>query len=610
MRHSLTILAMCLIAVTVAALSGLVPSVLEISGPGSVSDTDTPQLTVYVSLSPDCPISNTMIAHLNELHERFGESVTLIGLVPESCAPTYGLHQYLRKYNVRFAVQIDSANTQCRQLGLSRTPESVLCDANGRVLYRGRVDDRFVRIASAARPVTDQTLLHAVETALDGRLPSTTATPAVGCLIPTLRTTGASGAVSFRPTFASGAGQLIYEHCACCHRPGESAPFSLLSYDDVRRHSDQVLEVVERRLMPPWKPARDFGQFRNEHRLSSGQIRLLADWIRDGMPRGPKQLQPEVPDFPQGWQHGEPDIVLTMPEPFTIPADGPDIYQHFVIPTGLLQNRLIRAVEFRAGQAEVVHHAFMYFDTTGTARRLDAATPEPGYERLGSPGFRVSGTLGGWGPGGTVIPLPDGMGRPLPAGADLVLQVHYHPTGRVLRDRSRVGLYFAEEGASRLVTEILVANTRLNIPAGAREHHHPAEWTLPVDVMMLDATPHMHTLGRRIQAEAIRPDGRREPLIRIHDWDFYWQDTYAWQDPIILEKGTRIRLDCWFDNSIGNVLNPNTPPRDVQWGDNSSDEMGVCYFRVTTRTLADYRTLNHAVTKYFDSIDPGPNARE
>ena len=602
LRQHLIISSLLIVAVIAAALSGFVPDVLEVPGRGKTEPKTPEPLTVYVALSPDCPISNAMLPHLNELHQRFAATVDFVGLVPEQCAPLHGIHEYVTTYDLRFPVQVDTANTQCGQLRLSRTPEAAVCDGEGTVLYRGRIDDRFVRIASAARPVSDQTLLRAIEATLKGRTPEHSHIHAVGCLIP--RQHGRLSNQATGPTFAGSVGQLLYDNCTKCHRPGEPAPFVIQSYDDVRRHGEQILEVVERRLMPPWKPARDFGQFRNEHRLSPEQIQLLSTWIRSGMPRGPEGELPEVPVYPDGWQLGEPDLVLQMPEAFSVPADGPDIYQHFVIPSMLTENRLVRAVEFRPGAAEAVHHAFMYLDTTGTGRRLDAASPGLGYERLGSPGFAVSGTLGGWGPGGTVVPLPEGMGRPMHAGSDLILQIHYHPSGRKVRDLSSVGIYFADDDATQLVTEILIANTELQIPAGEESHHHSAEWSLPVDVMMLDATPHMHTLGRQIQAEAIRPDGRREPLIRINDWDFYWQDSYAWQEPIVLPRGTKIRLDCWFDNSSNNALNPNSPPQTVGWGDYSTDEMGVCYFRVTTRSMADYQTLNRAVTEYFQGIDP------
>lgn len=190
----------------------------------------------------------------------------------------------------------------------------------------------------------------------------------------------------------------------------------------------------------------------------------------------------------------------------------------------------------------------------------------------------------------------------MPAFSDLVVQIHYHPSGRAVSDRSRVGLYFADPSARKFATEILVANVDLQIPAGEKSHHHHAEWRLPVDTFLLDATPHMHTLGKKIRATAVLPDGETVPLIRIDDWDFYWQDSYVYERPIRLPAGSCIELDCWFDNSKDNPLNPNNPPREVRWGDFSDDEMGICYFRVTTRDFADYETLNKSSAEYFQAM--------
>jgi hypothetical protein len=295
-------------------------------------------------------------------------------------------------------------------------------------------------------------------------------------------------------------------------------------------------------------------------------------------------------------------LIVEMPEDFEVPADGPDIYQHFVLPTGLTQNRLVNAVEFRPGAPEVVHHSIMYFDTSGQGRKLDAEDPQPGYARMGSPGFAVTGSLGGWGPGGQPQPLPFSMGRPIEENADLIVQIHYHPIGRPVRDRSRIGLYFAPESATHPVTEIMVANVDLEIPPGQDRHHHKAEYTLPVDTVIFDVTPHMHVLGREIRAQAFCSDGTVVPLIWIRKWDFYWQDKYVYESPLELPKGTRIELDCWFDNSSSNPLNPNSPPKTVYWGDFSSDEMGICYFQATTRTVEEYRTLNKHATDYFKEL--------
>ena len=184
----------------------------------------------------------------------------------------------------------------------------------------------------------------------------------------------------------------------------------------------------------------------------------------------------------------------------------------------------------------------------------------------------------------------------------MIVQIHYHPIGRSMSDQSRIGLYFAPPKSTHQTTEIMAANVELLIPAGATRHHHHAEYQLPVDTILFDATPHMHVLGKEIKAVAHLPDGSEIPLIWIRNWDFYWQDNYVYAEPMHLPKGTRIRLDCWFDNSSSNLLNPNSPPRDVRWGDFSTDEMGICYFQVTTNTWDDFVTLNRDSSEYFADL--------
>lgn len=561
-------------------------------------------VTAWVTLSPHCPISNGCIPALNRLAGEYsGRGVRVVGIVPGAAATVRQKDEYVEKFHITFEVLHDERHQLCRKLRMTHTPQVVLTGRQQERVYSGRIDDRFTRVAGTSRTARDETLKNAIEHYLSGRHNSFTSTEPVGCVIesPPGDVSGAPSPAS-DVTFSRDVAPILFEHCAHCHRAGEAGPFPLLSYEDARQHAEQIALVVEQKLMPPWKPVPDFGSFRNEHRLTTEQIATVSGWVRNGMAEGDGTDLPPVPVFRSDWHLGPPDVELTTSEGFVIPADGPDIYQHFVIPAGIAENRLIRAFEFRPGSPEVVHHAFVYFDTTGQGRQLDQQTPEPGYNRIGTPGFAVSGSLGGWGPGGLPQPLPDGMGRPLPADSDLIVQIHYHPSGREVIDQSRVGLYFADPDAERFVTEIMVADVNLTIPPGDELHHHKAEWELPVDTYLLDATPHMHTLGRRIQAQAVTPNGEVVPLVRIDDWDFYWQDSYVYQNMIGLPAGTRIELECWFDNSSRNPLNPNSPPKTVRWGDFSDDEMGICYFRVTTNNFADYKAINQAATSYFQTM--------
>lgn len=558
---------------------------------------------VYLVISPDCPISTSLIPELNRLVRDFSRTgVEFRGLVPGTVASADETQQHLSCFAISFPVSRDPGNLRCREIAATHTPQAVVYQ-DGQRIYSGRINNQYPRIGQKRLVVTRHDLQDVLQALAEHRPVPAATTPLVGCLIPGQQRAAARAADEHTElTYNRDVAPLLLKHCAPCHHPGEVAPFSLLTFDDAVQHADQIAEVVADRLMPPWKAAPDFGTFANEHRLTEREITVITEWVRSPQREGIPEDQPPAPEFSTDWYLGPPDLELTMPEAFAVPADGPDIYRHFIIPTGLTQNRLVSAVDFRPGAPQVVHHSIMYYDTTGEGRRLDAEDPGPGYNRVGSPGFAVSGSLGGWGPGGRPRRLPAGTGRPLEQGADLIVQIHYHPNGRPAEDRSRIGLYFAPPESSHPVTEIMVADVNLRIPAGAERHHHQAEYTLPVDTILFDATPHMHVLGREVQAVAIRPDGTEQPLIRIPDWDFYWQDNYVFAEPVKLPAGTRIQLDCWFDNSTGNPLNPHDPPREVCWGDFSDDEMGICYFQATTHTWDDYVTLHRHATQYFASL--------
>ena len=562
---------------------------------------------VFLFLSPHCPISNSYLPLLNRLSDEFSSpNLRFVGVIPATAIDGNDVDDFRHAFGLKFPLLVDRNHQISETLRATHTPQ-VIVRLGSQTVYSGRIDDRFADLGKARNSATHHDLEDVLTLLKNGNSISPHSTPLTGCLIErpaSLHSDNSVRKINHENglTFNRDVAPIIFEHCSRCHRPGEAAPFSLLTIDDMRAHASQIDVVVGRRLMPPWKPEPGFAEFANEHRISSQEQAVLHRWIASDQTEGEPDDLPLTPIFPSGWQLGNPDLELIMPEPFLVPADGPDIYQHFVIPTGLTEDRLVNAVEFRPGAPEVVHHTITYFDTTGRGRELDAEDSQPGYSRLGSPGFAVSGSLGGWGPGGQARRLPAGMGRPLAKDSDLIVQIHYHPIGRSLSDQSRIGLYFAPRSATHQTTEIMVADVDLSIPAGATRHHHHAENELPVDTILFDATPHMHVLGKEIKAVAYLPDGSTVPLIWIREWDFYWQDSYVYAAPVTLPKGTRITLDCWFDNSSENPLNPNSPPRDVHWGDFSTDEMAICYFQVTTRTWDDYVKLNRHSTKYFADL--------
>lgn len=399
------------------------------------------------------------------------------------------------------------------------------------------------------------------------------------------------------PTFSGSVAALLHRNCAGCHRSGEVGPFPLISYEDARKRAGFIAKQARARKMPPWKAEAGHGSFFGERRLTEAEISTLEAWAAAGAPRGDAQAEPAAPTFTEGWQLGKPDLIVRMPVPFNVPAEGRDVHQIFVMPSGLSETRTVAAMEFRPGNRRVVHHAIVLIDTTGTARSKDAATPEPGYPTFGGFGILPSGFLGGWAPGNFPHRLPAGMGRELPAGADIVVQIHYHPTGKPETDTSEIGLYFTRKPAERLVTNLPLLSRDIDIPAGEFRYRRSVRFTTPEPLTLVGIMPHMHLLGRDMKTRAIRPDGSEIPLVWIRDWDFNWQDTYLYREPITVPAGTRFEVEAVYDNSAANPHNPNSPPQRVVWGEQTGNEMCVCFLSVVTKDKAAAARLRLAIVQ-------------
>jgi hypothetical protein len=392
-------------------------------------------------------------------------------------------------------------------------------------------------------------------------------------------------------TYCRDVAPILFKHCAGCHRPGEIGPFSLLSYKDAAKRASFIEQVTADRRMPPWKAELGYGDFLDSRRLSDAELATLARWAKTGAREGDPKDLPAAPMFPSGWQLGEPDLVLTMSEPFTIPADGRDVFRCFVLPTGVAEDKKVAAVEFRPGNRRAVHHALFFLDSTGNARKKDLADLGPGYTSFGGIGLVPTGSLGGWAPGALPRRLPDGVGWMLRKESDLVLQVHYHPSGKEEKDQSSLGIYFTRGQASKVVQGMPLLNHRIDIPAGDQRHRVTASYTVPVDVHALGVIPHMHLLGREMKVKAVLPGGKELPLVWISDWDFNWQEQYLFARPVALPRGTRMELEAYYDNSVNNPKNPNNPPRRVKFGEQTTDEMCLCGIRVVADNAADGSVL-------------------
>jgi tetratricopeptide (TPR) repeat protein len=377
---------------------------------------------------------------------------------------------------------------------------------------------------------------------------------------------------------------IIFRSCSTCHRPGEAAPFSLLTYSDVKRHARQIVEVTQSRAMPPWLPEPQKLKFADELRLADAEITLIQRWVEQGEVEGAAADLPAQPKFVEGWRLGKPDLILTADKPLTLPPSGTDTYWNFIFPVPIDATRWVKAVEIRPGDKRYVHHANILIDREGSSRKRETE-PGAGFGgmeiRIESHVFDPDSHLLFWKPGTVPYVEPAGMALRLDKGTDLILNTHLQPSGKPEVIQPSIGLYFTAQPATKLPMLLQLENdAKLDIPAGQKDFLVADDFTLPIDVELLAIYPHAHYLGRDIQAFATLPDGTRQTLIHIPHWNLNWQAVYRYDEPVRLPKGTKVSLRYVYDNSDENPLNPNHPPAEVKGGNRSSDEMCHLWLQV------------------------------
>ena len=383
-----------------------------------------------------------------------------------------------------------------------------------------------------------------------------------------------------RVTYAREIAPIVLTKCAPCHRPGEAGPFNLLTYEDVSRRARQIRSVTQRRFMPPWKPVAGYAAFRGDRSLTPGQVDLIARWVDADAPLGDPRDLPPTPAWPTGWQLGQPDLIVRLPEPYTLRAEGKDVYRNFVIPAPVKGTHYISAWEFRPG-TRAIHHAILNVDRLGLARRSDAKDPEPGFGGMDVGNVQsADGFYLVWAPGSTPTPPDPARAWRIDEHTDLVLQLHMQPRGREDTIRPTIGLYFSNHAPTAQLFKIRIGDAPIEIPPGDQHYTVHDDYTLPVDVDVIGLFPHAHYLAKTMRSWATLPDGKQKGLLKIDDWDFNWQDTYTYAEPIALPAGAVLSMEFVYDNSDANTRNPSHPPKRVVTGETSTDEMGNITFQV------------------------------
>ncbi len=556
-------------------------------------------VTVLVFLSFDCPVANSYAAPLSELHQKYAkQGVRWIGVCC-SDQPAEQLAQQAKDFHLSFPVYADPDFVVAEAVKATTTPEVFVLDHHRVLRYRGRIDDTYyARLRKNAR-TTQHDLQAAIDAVLAGKPVAVPATRPIGCPLRLGRPSEQE--VTTQYTFYRDVLPILQAHCQECHRPGAVGPFSLMGYEDALNWATDIKLYTQTRQMPPWKPV-DGPPFLNHRRLANDAIAILASWADGGTPAGNPQDAPKPRAIPSGWQLGTPDLVLEVPNGFALGASGNDIFRCFVLPTNLTEDKYVIGFEVQPGTASVVHHTLNYFDTTGKARQLAEAQQEQdareqpqdhgdGYSVAMGVGFRPDlspddqgkpkfGIMGGWAPGQVPRFRPEGTGYFLPAGADLILQVHYHRNGKPETDRTKIGLYFSKKPVKQY-RSIILPGRFLSIPANVENHKVEGSVWVDEDCTMYSVMPHMHLLGKQVQITMTPPNGERQTLVQIDDWDYNWQETYWFQKAIPVPAGTRFDILAIYDNSKKNPNNPHHPPQRVWYGEQTTNEMLFGFMGVT-----------------------------
>jgi peroxiredoxin len=512
------------------------------------------RLLVVVFLGTNCPVGNAYIPILLEVQKDYrSKGVQVVAINPNLADSVDVVAGHVKEFAITFPVLLDSRQTTLPLFGAVRTPEVFVLDARRVVRYHGRIDDRYAPDHRRDEP-SRHDLRAALDELLAGKKVSVPQTEPAGC-----RITRMARAKKGELTYTRHIAPILQKHCVECHHPGTAAPFSLLTYESAFSSSEMIGEVVALRRMPPWHADPRFGHFANERRLTPEEVDTVAAWVADGAPRGEGEEAPAPAAFADGWRIGTPDAVFRLPEEVAVPAKGKVEYRYFTTKGNFKEDVWLQAAQARPGNNRVVHHIIVGY--------VETRVP-PGAQKLI--------WIAAYTPGSDPVVFPEGLGRRIPAGADLAWEVHYATTGKEEKDRSELGVVFCKTPPKHDVLTHGISNMGLRILPGVPNQRVVAEIPVARDAVLLSLFPHMHGRGKDFEYQVIYPGGRREVLLSVPQYDTNWQHTYRLREPLRVPRGSKIRCIAHYDNSADNPSNPD-PRKEVRWGRQATDEMMTGY---------------------------------
>jgi peroxiredoxin len=533
--------------------------------PWSLADHKGQKATVVIFLGTQCPISNNYAPRLAELEKQYRDKgVQFVAVNSNHHDTAKDIADHAKKYSIPFPVLRDADQKVADRFGAQRVPAAYVLDGGLRVVYAGRIDDQFGIGFVRAEP-NRRDLSVALDELLAGKAVSQSSTPVAGCYITRAPQPKALATV----TYAKEVSRILQNRCQECHRPGQIGPMPLLTYEDASSWAAMIREVVSDRRMPPWHADPKHGTFTNDRSLSKTELDTLLAWIDHGCPKGEDKDLPAPRTFPAGWSIGVPDLVVSMPSGYKVPAKadkGGIPYQHIFVKTDWKEDVYVRGIECKPGAPEVVHHIVLYAVEDG--KGFDGLSP-----------------LATWVPGDRGTLYSEGSARKIAKGTTLVFQMHYTPNGFAQEDKSSVAFVMAKGPVTNVMHSKILFNQNLAIPPGDSNYRLTKETVFEKEVLVYSLMPHMHLRGKSFEYAAIYPDGKRELLLSVPRYDFAWQTTYILAKPFRLPAGTKLECVGVFDNSKDNPNNPD-PTVEVRWGLQTWQEMlaGVVEFSYVGET--------------------------
>jgi peroxiredoxin len=554
--------------------------------PWSLSkETQNAKAVVILFLGTQCPVSNAYVPTLAALHKQYApRGVVFVGVNSNRQDDGPAVARHAQEFAIPFPILKDDDLAVADRLHAQHLPTAFVLDGSLTVRYRGRIDDQIGKGVRRPR-ATRNDLVEALDEVLSGKPVSRPVTEVVGCPISRPARARPATAGGERVTYCRQVARILQANCQTCHRPGEAGPFSLMTYQDAAAWSEAIGEAVRERRMPPWHADPAHGTFVNDRRLSDADRAALQTWLDQGCPEGDPADLPAPRSYTPGWCIGPPDEVITMNKEVQVPAHAPRgglPYKYVLAGKPFEKERWVSAAEVRPGDRSLVHHINVYVLRPGKkplppGDELEERLGKLLFEDPSDESLKDSPELASYAPGDFLFELRPGMAKRIPKGSQLVFELHYVPNGKARDDRSRIGLRYLDGPPQQEVLNGIAVCWLFLIPPGAADYRVTATTTFNRDSVLLAMSPHMHLRGKSFEYRLVRPDGTKQVLLSVPQYDFNWQTNYILARPLHVPAGSKLECTAIFDNSSANPNNPN-PSAFVHWGDQSWDEMMLGYF--------------------------------